>query len=107
MMEYKGYMARVEFDDEAEIFHGEVINTKDVITFQGTEVSQLRKAFEESVDDYLEFCEQRGEDPERPFSGNFTVRISPKLHRQISILSGRSGMSLNAYIQKKLSMEVE
>ena len=38
MMEYKGYIARVEFDDEADILHGEVINTRDVITFQGISV---------------------------------------------------------------------
>ncbi len=61
MMEYKGYMGRVEFDAEAELFHGEVINTRDVITFQGRSVDELKQAFEESVDDYLAFCKSRGE----------------------------------------------
>ena len=56
MLEYKGYLGHVEFDDEAEVFHGEVINTRDVITFQGTSVDGLHKAFIESVDDYLDFC---------------------------------------------------
>jgi predicted HicB family RNase H-like nuclease len=55
MMEYKGYIARVEFDDEANIFHGEVINLRDVITFQGTAVDELRQAFQDSVEDYLAF----------------------------------------------------
>ena len=63
MMDYKGYVGRVEYDDEAGIFHGEVINTRDVITFQGETVEELRKAFRDSVDDYLAFCAERGEEP--------------------------------------------
>jgi predicted HicB family RNase H-like nuclease len=66
MIEYKGYLSRVEFDDEANIFHGEVINIRDVITFQGKTVDELRKAFEDSVEDYLAFCAERGEEPDKP-----------------------------------------
>ena len=64
MMEYKGYLGRVEYDDEAGVFHGEVINLRDVITFQGETVQELRTAFQESVDDYLAFCIARNEEPE-------------------------------------------
>ncbi|MEZ4716132.1 MAG: type II toxin-antitoxin system HicB family antitoxin [Caldilineaceae bacterium] len=78
MMESKGYIGSVQFDDDADIFHGEVINIRDVVTFQGTSVQEIRKAFQDSVDDYLEFCAERGEEPERPFSGKFTVRVSPE-----------------------------
>jgi len=60
MMQYKGYLARVEFDDEASVFHGEVINTRDVITFQGKSTDELKKAFEDSVDDYLAFSSEPG-----------------------------------------------
>jgi predicted HicB family RNase H-like nuclease len=69
MMEYKGYLSRIEFDDEANIFHGEVINIRDVITFQGKSVDELRETFEDSVEDYLAFCAKRGEEPDKPFSG--------------------------------------
>src|SRR5690606_9741 len=69
MMEYKGYRARVEFDDEAELFHGEVIGTRDVITFQGRSVEELKTAFADSVDDYLEFCASQGKAPDKPYSG--------------------------------------
>lgn len=65
-MDYKGYEAIVNYDEEAKIFSGEVINTKDVITFQGESVSELEKAFQDSVDDYLEFCESRNEESEKP-----------------------------------------
>jgi len=69
MFVYKGYTGHVKFDDEAEIFHGEVINTRDVITFQGATVSEIKKSFRESVNDYLAFCKERNEEPERLFSG--------------------------------------
>ena len=59
-MEYKNYIGQVEYDDEAKIFHGEVINTKDVITFQGKSVNDLEKAFKNSIDDYLEWCKKDG-----------------------------------------------
>ena len=89
MMEYKGYLGLVEYDDEAGILHGEVINLRDVITFQGETVQELRRAFQESVDDYLAFCIGRNEAPERPYSGTFTVRVPPELHRD-AVLQARS-----------------
>ena len=82
MMEYKGYIGKVEVDDEAGILHGEVINLRDVITFEGETVDELRLAFKESIDDYLEFCVERGEEPEKPFSGKFIVRLAPELQWQ-------------------------
>jgi len=83
MMEYKGYIGRVEFDDEAGIFHGEVINLRDVITFQGESVAEIRRALKDSVNDYLEFCAERNEEPEKPLSGGFMLRIPPELHQKI------------------------
>ena len=102
MMEYKGYIGKVEFDDEAAIFHGEVISTRDVITFQGESVAELKKAFRTSVDDYLTFCKQRGEVPDKPFSGQFVTRISPELHRQVNVAAALSGKSLNAWVSEQL-----
>jgi predicted HicB family RNase H-like nuclease len=102
-MKYKGYEAAVEFDEDANIFHGEVINTRDVITFQGTSVKELKKAFEDSVEDYLDFCKERGEEPDKPFSGSFVVRIRPDLHRQLYTQARKAGKSLNALIEERLS----
>ena len=85
MMEYKGYFGKVEFDDEADIFYGEVINLRDVVAFQGETVTKLRKAFRDSIDDYLDFCASRGEEPEKPYSGKFVVRVDPELHKTIFI----------------------
>lgn len=106
MMEYKGYLGKVEFDDEAGIFHGDVINTRDVITFQGQSVTELKKSFHESIDDYLTFCKERGELPDKPFSGQFVTRISPELHRQLNLAATMAGKSLNSFVTEKLQAAV-
>ncbi len=102
MMEYRGYVTKVEFDDKAGIFHGEVINLRDVITFEGASVEELRQAFKDSVDDYLDFCSERNEEPDKPFSGRFMVRIDPALHRQIYIRSRLENKSLNSWLNEAL-----
>ena len=101
-MTYKGYEGIVRFEEEAGIFSGEVIDTRDVITFQGSSVKELKRAFQESVDDYLEFCAARGENPDKPFSGSFTVRLPPQLHRRVALEALRRGRSLNAYVVARL-----
>ncbi|WP_373528697.1 type II toxin-antitoxin system HicB family antitoxin [Nostoc sp.] len=103
-MKYKGYEASVEFDAEAEIFHGEVINIRDVITFQGSSVDELKQAFSDSVDDYLDFCRQRGQEADKPFSGKFMVRIDPDLHKKIVVKAKKEGQSLNSLVEKSLRL---
>ncbi len=107
MMEYKGYVGQVKFDDEADLFHGEVINMRDVITFQGTSVSDLRQAFEASIEDYLAFCAERGEKPEKPFSGKFMVRLIPEQHRLAVMTAKKSGKSLNTWVIEQMNRGVE
>lgn len=103
MMKYKGYSGHVEYDDDAKIFHGEVLGIKDVVTFQGTTVDEIEQAFKDSIDDYLAFCVKRGEDPDKPFSGKFNLRIPPELHAKLSIAAQLQGESLNNYIAKALN----
>jgi len=102
MMEYKGYVAKVEFDDEAKIFHGEVINLRDVITFEADNVDDLVRNFNASVDDYLDFCAERGEDPEKPYSGKFVVRVDNDLHKKIALKAKLENKSLNAWVTDAL-----
>lgn len=102
MLRYKGYTGHAEFDDEAGIFHGEVLDLKDVITFQGKSVTELERAFRESIEDYLEFCRERGEEPDKPFSGRLMLRLPPSLHRQVYIRAQQEGKSLNQWIADRL-----
>ncbi|MGI9175393.1 MAG: type II toxin-antitoxin system HicB family antitoxin [Rhodothermales bacterium] len=103
MLKHKGYTGHVEFDDEDGLFHGEVLGLKDVVTFQGKSVEALEQAFRDSVDDYLAFCEERGEEPDRPFSGRLMVRLPPELHREVYLRARREGQSLNQWIADKLA----
>ncbi len=107
MLMYKGYIGHVEFDDESEVFHGEVINTRDVITFQGATVSEIKKAFHESINDYLAFCKERSEEPEKPFSGKFNLRLDPELHRQVYITARQHKMSLNQWIAEAIKHHIQ
>ncbi|MBU1743764.1 MAG: type II toxin-antitoxin system HicB family antitoxin [Proteobacteria bacterium] len=107
MMQYKGYTGKVEFDDEADVFHGEVIGLRDVITFQGKTVDEVKESFQESVDDYLAFCAKRGEEPKKPLTGKFVVRIPPDLHRKVYVAAKKSGSSLNSWILQTLEHSTE
>jgi predicted HicB family RNase H-like nuclease len=107
LMRYKEYVASVEFDADANIFHGEVKNLHDVITFEGESVAELRQAFQDSVEDYLEFCASTGAKPEKTFSGHFSLRVDPELHRCISLQAEKEDVSLNQWIAEKLEEAVE
>jgi len=106
-VKYKGYTGLVEFDEDARIFHGEVIGLRDVITFQGRSVAELEKAMADSVEYYLAWCAERNKQPEKPFSGKLMVRTTPELHSRAAIAAARVGLSLNKYIEKAIEDETQ
>ena len=106
MMTYKNYVAKVDFDAEAKFFHGEVIGTRDVITFQGKSVSELEKAFKDSIEDYLEFCETKKKEPEKSFSGRLNLRLDPDTHRKVAVLSSTEEASINQWINEAIEEKI-
>jgi len=106
MMEYKGYVGIVEYDDKAKLFHGDVSNTRDVITFQGKSVDEIEKAFQESIDDYISWCEKDGINPEKPYSGKFNLRLSPELHKEVAVTAKKLKISINTFVEKALQDEI-
>ncbi|CAN5370428.1 type II toxin-antitoxin system HicB family antitoxin [soil metagenome] len=104
MLNYKGYHGKVEFDEEAGIFHGEVVDLRDVITFQGKSVDELEQNFQDSIDDYLEFCQERDEEPDKSFSGRLMLRLPTEIHRKVYVRAKKEGKSLNEYITEKLTL---
>lgn len=102
-MNYKGYTARIEFDEDDEILHGEVMGLRDVIYFEGNSVAEIRKSFHAAVDDYLDYCQSRGEEPDKPYSGKMLVRIDPSLHRGVALNAEREGESINAWVRRALA----
>jgi predicted HicB family RNase H-like nuclease len=106
MIEYKGYQGVFEFDPSLDVFHGRVAGLQDVVTFQGRSLDELRLEMEESIEDYLELCEEAGKEPERPYRGEFLVRTTPELHREAALAAEASGMSLNAWVETALTSVV-
>ena len=102
MMTYKGYTAEIEVDIEAGILFGRAIDIKDVVTFKGKTVEELRAEFHNSVDDYLAFCEELGEEPDKPFSGKLPFRTTPDRHRKIFLAAKKAGKSINAWMDEVL-----
>ena len=105
-MEYNGYHAVVTFDDEVGILHGEVIDTRDVITFQGKSVDELRQAFRDSVEEYLKICAERNREPDKPFSGRVVLRMEPEIHRAAATAAKFDGINLNSWILNAVKGEL-
>lgn len=107
MIEYKGYTGVFEFDPEIETFAGHVIDLRDEIYFEGDSIKELKASMKRAVDHYLEVCQRRGEDPDRPFSGQLRVRMDSKLHQRAAARAARSGVSLNTFVVQALEHELE
>ncbi|NEP44981.1 MAG: type II toxin-antitoxin system HicB family antitoxin [Okeania sp. SIO2H7] len=106
-MTYKGYTGFVEKDEEAGIWFGRVIGIRDVITFKAETIEQAGKEFEISVDDYLDFCQELGEEPEQPFSGEVAFNTTPENYHNILFAAAKTGKSINAWIDEVLSAAAE
>jgi len=107
MLKYKGYVGVVQFDEDAMIFHGEVVGLRDVITFRGTTPAELKKEFQVSIKGYLDWCKELGQAPEKPFSGEFHLRMTPDLHAKLALKAKAHGVSLNNYINEALEITAE
>ena len=107
ILAYKGFFGEVSFDNDAKVFYGRVINTRDTITFQSDNAKQLEEEFQVSVDTYLDFCKDLGEIPEKPYSGKFGLRLSPEGHRAVALAAQIANQSLNAWAPKHLVESAE
>ena len=101
-MTTKGYTARVDFDERDNIFVGRVLGVRDIISFHGETVDQLRGEFESAVQDYLTDCEERGISPDRPTSGKLLLRMPPEVHGKALVAAQAAGKSLNQWATEVL-----
>jgi predicted HicB family RNase H-like nuclease len=102
-MTYKGYSARIEYSDEDECFVGRVAGIQDIISFHGESVEEIRQAFKEAMDFYLETCSERSETPNRPYSGKLMLRVPPEVHAGVAAAAEVSGKSINQWATEMLS----
>jgi predicted HicB family RNase H-like nuclease len=105
-MTYKGFAARVEYSEDDGCFVGHIAGIRDVIGFHGESVAELRAAFEEAVDDYLKTCKKLGQEPNRPYSGQFRLRLEPELHARAAMVAEARGKSLNAWVSDVIEKSI-
>lgn len=96
-MKYKGYYAKVDFDDRDNILVGRLIGIDDIVGFHADNAGEFRAAFEEAVDDYIEVCEKIGKPPQKPASGKMMLRVPPEIHANALRAAQLAGKSLNQW----------
>lgn len=101
-MKYKGYTAHIDYDDRDGIFVGRLLGIADIIGFHAESVSELRQAFKEAVDDYLDSCAKLGKEPQSAASGKRMLRVDPAVHRAALIAAQAEGKSLNQWAERVL-----
>lgn len=107
IFEYNGYVGIVEIDTEEGLLHGRIHGINDLVTFEAESVSEIKKEFQNAVDDYLEFCKMVGKEPDKTYKGQFNVRISPELHKKIVLQAAKEGVTLNKFVEVSLVSYVD
>lgn len=102
LMEYKGYFGSVQYSDEDKTFHGRLEFIRALVTYEGSDVNSLRKAFEEAINDYLSLCKEQEIAPEKPFRGTFNIRPGAELHRRAVLYAREKKINLNQLVSEAL-----
>jgi len=104
---YKDYVGSISFSAEDEVFYGKIEHINDLITFESDNAHDLKKAFEEAVEDYLSFCLSKGIKPDKPFKGSLNVRLKPYVHKLAYQRAMQQGISLNKFIETSLEKALQ
>ncbi|MDU9048198.1 MAG: type II toxin-antitoxin system HicB family antitoxin [Candidatus Electrothrix sp. Rat3] len=102
-MTYKGYAASIEYNENDGCFVGHITGIRDRVGFHGESVAELKAAFQEAVEDYLETCAVVGKKPQKPYSGKLTLRIQPELHAAIATAAQVNGQNIQQWISRTLA----
>ncbi|MBO9572667.1 MAG: type II toxin-antitoxin system HicB family antitoxin [Chitinophagaceae bacterium] len=102
-MQYKEYLASVHFSAEDDVFYGKILGINDLINFEGSSVRELKKAFQEAVEDYLETCKEVGKEPNKTYKGTFNVRIPSELHKEAAVFAASNNLSLNDFVKTAIN----
>ena len=105
-MKYNGYFGSVHYNDDDKVFYGKLEFIHALVSYEGTDVVSLRAAFEEAVDDYLDFCKETGKQPEKPFKGSFNLRFDPELHKCLVSNAMSEGKTLNTFVKDLLQRAI-
>ncbi|MHB1177047.1 MAG: type II toxin-antitoxin system HicB family antitoxin [Daejeonella sp.] len=103
ILQYKDYYASVHFSTADDVFHGKILGINDLVSFEGSSVSELKIGFKDAVEDYLQTCLQIGKTPDKTYKGTFNVRVSPELHQQASLFAAVNNITLNEFVKTALA----
>ena len=99
-MKYGGYTAKIEYDDEDEIFFGRLADIRDIITFHADNVAELKAGFHEAVNDYIEMCAKMGKVPQRPQSGQLALTLNPAVHMRAALAAEAAAVCLDRWVEE-------
>lgn len=103
LLTYKGYHGTVDFSLEDDVLFGQVIDTNSLISYEGTNLDELKEDFRGAIDDYLAACREHNETPEKAYTGSFNVRLEPEAHKKLALYAKAHGESLNASVKKAVA----
>lgn len=106
-LKYKDYIGSVEFSEEDNVFFGKLEGIDALVNYEGESVTELKTAFKEAVDDYLEFCKAENITPEKPYSGKIFITISPEIHNKVVHLAQKNGISVNAFVNTAIEKQIK
>lgn len=106
LLEYNGYLGTVEFSSEDNVLFGKVVGINGLVSYEGISIDDLREGFQEAVDDYLEMCAEANIEPQKSYKGSFNIRISPELHKSLSVISTVKNISLNKAVEEAIAKYV-
>ena len=107
VLEYNGYIGSVRYSQEDEVFHGKLEGIRDLVTYEGTDVSTLKSSFHEAVADYIVTCQRKNREPQIPFKGTFNVRVGPSLHKRAAVYAADHKKKLNSVVAEALEKYLE
>jgi predicted HicB family RNase H-like nuclease len=106
-LKYKEYLATVEYSTEDEVFCGKLFGINDLVTFEGASVKEIKTAFEEAVEDYIETCKELNKKPEKSFKGSFNVRVPSELHKDAAFIAVQNNVSLNDFVKGAIQYAIK
>ena len=106
IIQYKDYYAIVHFSAEDEVFYGKILGINDLVTFEGQSVKELKKAFKDAIEDYLDTCKELNKTPEKTYKGSFNIRVSPHLHREAAFVALQTNVTLNDFVKGAISYAI-
>ena len=101
-LSYKGYFTNIQYSADDRVLHGKIEGIDDLVNFESDSPDEIEKEFQSAVDDYLEYCHEIGKEPQKSYKGTFTVRITPELHRKLSQVAIKNGLSLNQAVENAI-----